>query len=236
MREKEPEFDRNKHLIYSSECRKVILNHLHRHYPDAQAEQLWKDIRRDYCTVVDLIPYLGGKKNSQSQAVYDCAALFSYYRCVPQKPSLQEFSEMNEELFVPTFTRLGFLDLNRPLLMKVADGIWRHLARVNAEKREEWPGNYIMEMVSCCEGSKYVFQRCPIAELAKKLQLSEMMPAMCNPDYPMLKAIHGGLIRKSTCANGDCCDFWIVPDQSRLLEKYPCHRDERGFITNETEE
>ena len=77
------------------------------------------------------------------------------------------------------------------------------------------------------------FCAAPIAELAKKLGYTHLMPAMCNPDYPMLKLLHAGLIRKSTCANGELCDFWIVGDKSEMLEKHPCKTSPEGYLYNE---
>ncbi|MCM1412269.1 MAG: hypothetical protein NC305_17245 [Lachnospiraceae bacterium] len=58
------------------------------------------------------------------------------------------------------------------------------------------------------------------------------MPAFCNPEYPMLEAMHGGLIRKSACALGSVCDYWIVGDQCGYLEKHPAKTDSKGYVYN----
>ena len=129
--------------------------------------------------------------------------------------------------------RKGFADLNRPWMMKGAGCIFKTLARSSAKHREDWPGNYHMDLRPVPEGVKYVFLRCPIAELAKKLGYTHLMPAMCNPDYPMLAQMHAGLIRTTTCAFGDCCDFWIVGDKSPLLKEHPQKQDRAGYWYNE---
>ena len=236
MQEKELRFDRKKHLLYSKTVKSVIQKHLAAHYPPQQAQQYWEDTQRAYVDMLDLIPYLGGKKNGQAGSVYDCAALFAYYQAVPDKPDLAEFGQMNDELFLPTLQRGSFADLNKPVFMGAARFIWTTLSKRSASHRQDWPGNYIMEMRDCPEGAKYVFLRCPIAELAKKLGYTHLMPAMCNPDYPMLKCLKGGLIRSTTCANGDYCDFWVVGDKSEYLKQYLVKTSPEGYQYNDCDE
>ncbi len=43
------------------------------------------------------------------------------------------------------------------------------------------------------KGIYYEFTSCPIADFAKAHGYLGLMPAFCNPDYPMIKAMHGGL-------------------------------------------
>lgn len=233
MKDRDLIFDRKTHLLYSKAVRRVIQKELRADYPEAEAEALWEQTQREYVKILDLIPNLGGKKNMQAQAVYDCAALFAYYTAVPDKPTLEEFGRMNEELFLPDFTRLRFVNLNNHLLMNAAWHIWNHLAKVNRRHRRDWPGNYLMEMVPVPEGAKYLFHRCPIAELAKKLGYTHLMGPVCNPDYPMIRAMHGRLIRTETCAFGACCDFWIVGSESRFVREHPERKSETGFLYNE---
>lgn len=233
MNDKDLQFDRKKHLLYSKTVKKVIKAHLAARYPPDLAEKHWEATQLAYVKILDLVPFMGGRKNGQAGSVYDCAALFAFYQAVPDKPDLQEFGQMNDELFLPSLQRVQFLNLNRPIFMKAAKHIWTTLSNRSAAHREDWPGNYHMEMHPCPEGAKYVFLRCPIAEMAKKLGYTHLMPAMCNPDYPMLKCMHGGLIRRTTCANGDCCDFWVVGDQSKFLQEHPCKCNSEGYLYNE---
>lgn len=66
---------------------------------------------------------------------------------------------------------------------------------------DEWIGNYHLNVSTYDKekGIRYEFTTCPIADFAKQHGYTHLMPAMCNPDYPMFEAMHGGLIRKSTC-------------------------------------
>ena len=179
------------------------------------------------------MPFIGGKKNGQAGSVYDCAALFAYYKVVPDKPTLEEFEKMNEELFMPIMEKGHWVNLNNPFAMKAADFIYKTLSKKSKKHREDWPGNYTMETEKVHEGTKYYFRTCPIADMAKRLGYTHLMPAMCNPDYPMLKALRGGLIRTSTRACGDYCDFWVVGSDSSLLKAYSQTRKENGYIISE---
>ena len=233
MKEQDLIFDRKKHILYSDQVKKVIQDRLRADYPADQADRLWEQTRKNFVAILEDLPDMGGSKNMQSASVYDCAALFAYYQAVPEKPTLEVFGRMNEDLFVPAMARASYANLNRPLFMKAAGCIWRHLAKVNLRRREDWPGNYIMEMREVPEGCKYVFLRCPIAEMAKRLGLTHLRPAMCNPDYPMLEQLGAGLIRTTTCAHGDCCDFWIVGSESPLLQQHLVKQSEEGYLYNE---
>ena len=235
MNDKELQFDREKHILYSREAKQVIRDRLAARYGPEQAEQLWEQTQKNYLRFVDSIPYMGGQKNPQSGSVYDCAALFAYYEAVPDKPTLAELEQMNLDLFLPPFERLSKIrlaDLNRPWVMQAAGCIWKVLARRSQNKKEEWPGNYDMEVLPAPEGKRYVFYRCPIAELARELGYTYLMPALCNPDYPMLAAVHGTLIRATTCAFGDCCDYWIVGSDSPAAAQHPLKKNEAGFLYN----
>ena len=50
---------------------------------------------------------------------------------------------------------------------------------------------------------------------------------------PAMELLHTGLIRTTTCANGNVCDYWIVGDKSPYLKKYPKKIDEQGYFYNE---
>ena len=78
----------------------------------------------------------------------------------------------------------------------------------------------------------YGFTKCPVAEFAKKYNLLEVMPAMCNPDYTAMELIHARLIRTTTCANGDKCDYAICGDKDEYVAGHPEYVDEAGYRRN----
>ena len=71
----------------------------------------------------------------------------------------------------------------------------------------------------------YEFTACPAAEFAKKHGLLKIMPALCNPDFEAMELIHVKLVRKTTCANGNKCDYTICGDRDAYPKEHPEYRD-----------
>ena len=78
----------------------------------------------------------------------------------------------------------------------------------------------------------YEFTECPTAEFAKKHGFLEVMPALCNPDFEGMECIHARLVRTTTCANGDRCNYSIVGDRDPYLKDHPEYRDDAGYRRN----
>lgn len=79
----------------------------------------------------------------------------------------------------------------------------------------------------------YEFTKCPIADFAREHNLSEVMPAMCNPDYTAMELIHARLVRKTTCANGCVCDYTIYGDKDEeYLKQHEEYIDDEGYRRN----
>ena len=221
--------------MYSKAAKKVIRIYLRDHFPHNQADQYHKLTDRQYRKFLEDLPNLGGKKNSQAQSVYDCIALFSLYEVLPEKPAAGVFEELVNQLFAPAYRKIAFANMNRPTLQKLSAKIFAYLSRKGKAHAAEWKGNYCMhaEPYDPEVGVRFRFTFCPIADFAKKHGYSHLMPAMCNPDYPTLQSIHASLIRSKVCATDDCCDYWIVGDESPLLKQHPLYRDDQGFLRNQ---
>lgn len=78
----------------------------------------------------------------------------------------------------------------------------------------------------------YEFTACPVAEFAKRHNLLEIMPALCNPDYESMELIHAKLVRTTTCSNGCKCDYCICGDKDPYLKNRPEYCDEIGYRRN----
>jgi hypothetical protein len=75
---------------------------------------------------------LGGKRNFHNGVggTYDCIAIMSYYTACKAITSFREIEEMEENLILPIFRRLRFVDCNKPF--------WRKLMhRAFAPRREK---------------------------------------------------------------------------------------------------
>ena len=222
------------HLIYSKAAGKVMARYLKKQYTPQEGDRLQKAADRQYQQFLKELPDLGGKKNYQAQSVYDCIALFALYEVLPQKMSLEAFEELVNQIFVPGYKPVAWVNMNWKPVQRIAARIFAHLAKVGKAHEAQWPGNYHMYALPYDpkEGVHFGFTSCPIADFARAHGYTHLMPAMCNPDYPTLAVIKAGLIRTRTCAEDECCDYWILGDQAPQMQEHPLYRDGKGFLRN----
>ena len=149
---------------------------------------------------------LGGKKNFHNGVggTYDCIAILSYYVVCKAATSFREIEEMEENLILPTFRKLKFVDCNKPF--------WRKLmykAFVRAKSGCDKWHDYEMTVAPYETGKPiyYEFTACPAAEFAIRHGLTDIMPALCNVDYASMELLHARLVRTTTCVDGCRCDY-----------------------------
>ena len=234
MKDSELQFDRTCHVLYSKPCKKQIREKIALHYQKAEQEAVWERIQRQYVTFLsDWRTDLGGKSNFHNGAggTYDCIALMAYYKVCKEVASLKEIEEMESALLLPAFRILSkFVDCNKPIFKRLM-----YKSFLNAKKQCEKWHDYEMRVAALEKSAPiyYEFTACPVAEFAKKHGLSEIMPAMCNPDYKAMELIHARLVRKTTCSNGFKCDYTICGDKDPYLKAHPEYCDEAGYRRNE---
>ena len=232
MKDNELQFDRTCHVLYSKPCKKEIRQKIALHYPPERREAVWEQVQRQYVAfLADWRTDLGGRRNFHNGAggTYDCIALLSYYVICKAVTSFREIEEMEENLILPAFRRLRFVDCNKPF--------WRRLmyqAFTSAKAGCDRWHDYEMK-VAPYEKDKpiyYEFTACPAAEFAIKHGLTDIMPALCNVDFASMELIHARLVRTTTCANGCKCDYTICGDRDEYLKAHPEYRDEAGYRRN----
>ena len=229
MKDRLVPIDRKKHLLYSRALKKIVRRRLRETCPD-RSETLWEQIQTTYADFLGDLPYCGGRHNFQARGIYDSIMLLAC--CEVLHLTLEELEDLNNALFVSP--RQSPASLNWPWAMRAAQAIFSHIGKKARAHRQDWPGNYHMEVLPLDPklGVRYRFHSCPIADFAAAHGYTPMMPALCNADYPMLRSLHGGLIRRYTCANGPFCDYCIPGDENPVLKDYPVFRDEAGFLRN----
>lgn len=235
MKDSELDFDRSCHVLYSKACKKAILQKIALHYPKAEQNAVWEKVQRQYVQYLKTWRTdLGGKQNFHNGAggTYDSIALMTYYAVCKEKTSLAEIEEMEGGLFLPAFRlmhALPFLNANRPWVKKLL-----HKSFASAQTRCSAWNDYIMNVrpYDAAQPIYYEFTACPVAEFAKQYGLLEVMPALCNPDYAGMELLHARLVRTTTCANGDKCDYTIYGDADPALAAHPEYVDEQGYRRN----
>lgn len=233
MEDKELVFDREHHILYTKQCREEILNKISLHYSAEDVEKIFTKVQFQYIEFLkDYRTDLGGKKNfhNGTGGNYDCIALFSYYVVCKEKTSLGEIVEMEGNLSLPAFKNLKFVDCNKPIYKKLM--YWSFaLSKKKCFKWDDFDMN--VDSYKKDEPIYYEFTKCPIADFAREHNLSEVMPAMCNPDYTAMELIHARLVRKTTCANGCVCDYTICGDKDEeYLKQHEEYIDDEGYRRN----
>ena len=232
MKDNELQFDRSCHVLYSKPCKKEILAKIALHDPAAEREAVWEQVQRQYVDFLsDWRTDLGGKKNFHNGAggTYDCIAILSYYVACKAVTPFREIEAMEENLILPAFRRLKFVDCNKPFFKKL---MYKAFTRAKS-LCDQWH-DYEMA-VSPFDKNKpiyYEFTACPAAEFAIKHGLTDIMPALCNVDYASMELIHARLVRTTTCVNGCKCDYTICGDKDPYLRDHPEYRDEAGYRRN----
>ena len=232
MKDSKLNFDRTCHVLYTKPCKKQIRAKIALHYPLSQQEAVWERVQLQYVDFLkDWRKDLGGKKNFHNGkgGTYDCIALMAYYVVCKEVTSLAEIEEMEGNLFLTAFRKLKFVNANRPFIKKLL-----YRAFVNAKKQCDTWGDFEMHVTPFEKDQPiyYEFTACPTAEFAKKHDLLEVMPALCNPDFEAMELIHARLVRKTTCSNGCKCDYTICGDRDEFLNAHPEYRDEAGYRRN----
>lgn len=95
-----------------------------------------KDMRTD----------LGGKKNFHNRGVggtYDGIAILSYYSICKEVSSFQEIEKMEEDIVLPGFKRLRFVNFNKNIYKKLM-----HTAFVNTKKQCDRFNDYKMSVAN----------------------------------------------------------------------------------------
>ncbi len=232
MKNKELQFDRSCHVLYSRQCEKEIKKKIALHYPENQVEEVLGAVQLRY---VELLARwrkdLGGKKNFHNGkgGTYDCIAIMVFYSVCKDSVTFRDIEEIEENLILPSFRKLKFVDCNKPFWKKLM-----YKAFAKAKKRCDRWHDYEMD-VHPYEKDKpiyYEFTSCPVAEFARQFNLTEIMPALCNVDYASMELIKARLVRKGTCVDGEKCDYHICGDKDEFHDLHPEYRDEKGFRRN----
>ena len=232
MKDSELQFDRTCHVLYSKACKKQIRERIALHYPSHGREQVWEQVKRQYVDfLLDWRTDLGGRKNfhNGTGGTYDCIAIMSYYVVCKAVTSFREIEEMEENLILPSFRRLRFVDCNKFFWRRMMHRAFRS-AKAGCDKWHD----YEMTVAPFDKGKPiyYEFTACPAAEFAAQNGLNDIMPALCNVDFAAMELLHAKLVRTTTCANGCRCDYAICGDRDPYLKDHPEYRDEAGYRRN----
>lgn len=202
MKNEDLKFDRSCHVLYSKACEKEIKNKIALHFSEEEREEVWTKVQLRYAEYLkEWRTDLGGKKNFHNGAggTYDCIAIMTYYAVCKEAVTFREIEEIEENLILPSFKKLKFVDCNKPFWKKATYKAFC----IAKSKCDRWH-DYEMEVAPYENGKPiyYEFTACPAAQFAKQFGFTEIMPALCNVDYASMELIRAKLIRTGTCVDG----------------------------------
>ncbi len=122
MRDSELQIDRSCHVLYSKPCKKEILAKITLHYPEVEREAVWEQVQLRYAELLSKWRTdLGGKKNFHNGVggTYDCIAIMCFYDVCRDVVTFREMEEIEENLILPSFRKLKFVDCNKPFWKKL---------------------------------------------------------------------------------------------------------------------
>ena len=205
-------------------------------YGEPQARKIWEKVRATYDSWLPELPDYGGRKNGHARAIYGGLLIFALYPALPDSPPIAELQDFVQRLFMGPFTKLGrVFDLNRAGDMRVIDIVFRRSGDRDRRDIKKYPAGFVNSggpYDRQNRAASYRFTQCPNADFARSHGLMHVLPLLCNSDYFGISEIHGQLIRRGTCGNGDSCDYLVVGDKNPLAERYETVTDEGGFLVS----
>ncbi len=232
MKESSLPFDRSKHVLYTKNAKKCVMDLLQRNYDEQTTERLWEKIQLQYCEFLKEEPALGGVKMTTS--IYDPILIFAWYKVIPVKPALEDVQQDVFNCFMGSFDILGkIFNLNRRLDNRLAGKIFQKTSDIRIKEIGQFPATFRMGFFSFDKENgivRYNFTQCPNAEFAKRHHMENVLPLMCNCDHLAMQKIHACLIRERTCVTDDCCDYCIVGDRNPLAKEYDLIKSDNGLL------
>jgi len=186
---------------------------LGQHFSEPQIDKLLDESRCEYAAIIPQLPYIGGKKNSNTAnlvaGAWSLAIIWPLEREGLTTRAIGKVMYESMELFFesrPRFVRwlMGKLMISKffvkKTIKKIIDSPFRH-----------YPGGWVAEFV---EGDGENFDlgvdyiECGICTFYKEQGAEKYIPYLCLGDYPLFRSLGIGFTRTQTIGNGDpICDF-----------------------------
>ena len=174
MKNEELRFDRHCHVLYTRQCEKEIKKKITLHYPENLCEEIWTKVQLKYVEFLsEWRTDLGGKRNFHNGkgGTYDCIAIMTYYVVCKDVTSFREIEEMEENLVLPVFRKLKFVDCNKPFWKKLM-----YKAFCSAKSKCDKWHDYEMNVAPYSERKAiyYAFTTCPLLSLQNNSGLRKL--------------------------------------------------------------
>ncbi len=186
-------------------------------YGQGDAEDITREIRRQYASLIPQIPYIGGKRNQLTENLIGTTSSLAVFKVLRARGETTEhIGKLHQQMVethlssLPTWrfrlmravlsTRLGQVVMKRMLKRAAA-----------ASQRREYAEGFVFHIV---EGDGKTFDfgidytECAIVKFFRAQGADEFTRYVCLYDYPHSRLSGTGLVRTMTLAEGaEKCDF-----------------------------
>ena len=184
-------------------------------YGGEAAAQMRQEMLDEYRRLIPEVPYIGGRRNFNSDALgFGAWALAAYRVVVGHGGSVEDVGELLHRMMRAELER--YPEVLRHWMGRHRFGRLRQRKLARAARRSQarrYPGDWVFERV---EGDGETFDfgvdytECGIVKLLRAQGGDELGPYLCDIDYVMFEAMGIGLRRTKTLAWGcDRCDFRV---------------------------
>lgn len=192
-------------------CAGAIKKALRTRLPAEELTDCMANIKAEYGRIVPDFPEVG--RNTLTDMAYLGCLFLAIYTGSENRFTPSEMEEVYDAVLARFKWMFGIVDLNKGWAQKKlrheADGYQKWLD----EHGSDYPDKWEMHLADCGgKGMKFVFTKCPLRDYCEKAGCLEVLPAICHSDFVMCEMMHSRLVRTTTLASGDCCDFWMMGD------------------------
>ena len=190
-------------------ARKVLA----RHFSATEIDRLEAESKKEYQEVFPQLPYIGGKKNSETINLIMGAIVLALVRPLEkEKLTRHQIGRVIHHTFEGYFSakpRIIQQALGRLASSKLA--LKRMKARIEKSAQREFEEDFLMEYVEPRSGEfdfGYDYTRCALERLFARYGAAEYLPYVCLGDYALFRSLGVGFSRTQTIAHGaPKCDF-----------------------------
>ena len=186
--------------------RKVLVSYC----GDDLTNTIIKETRQEYEALIPHLPYIGGKKNTLTTNLIQCAWGLALYRVLKTHGKTAE--EAAKSIYEMTETQLR----SYPRFLLRLMGRWmfaqfRLRKQAAQSQKRQYPEDWVWTFIKG-DGKEFDFgmdfTECAICKFFHAQGADEFTPFLCSLDFSMSKAFGTGLVRTMTLAEGaEKCDF-----------------------------
>lgn len=181
-------------------------------YGEQFAEEVMKETRREYETLIPKLPFIG-KKNSLEFNLVSSAWYLALYRVLKARgKSLDEIGQVSYEMYDSWFDSV-------PSILACLMGRWRfswyYMRKLKRDASESQKKTYTADFVYTIipgDGKSFDwgvdYHECAISKFYKDQGAEEFLPYLCPMDGVISDRCGLGLVREKTLSEGfDRCEF-----------------------------